>query len=78
MKIKVKVHDFAQARIKKGFSQRGLAREINKAVSYISLLESGNRNPSPQVAKEICETLEVQFEVIFFIDCGHKSEQKTA
>ncbi|MEJ8547144.1 helix-turn-helix transcriptional regulator [Brevibacillus borstelensis] len=78
MKIKVKVREFAQARIKKGYSQRGLARAINRAVSYICQLESGNRNPSPQVAKDICEALDVEFEDIFFIENVHKCEQKTA
>ncbi|CAI8875980.1 Helix-turn-helix transcriptional regulator [Brevibacillus sp. IT-7CA2] len=78
MKIKVKTQEFAQVRIKKGYSQRGLAREINRAVSYISQLESGNRNPSPQVAKEICDALDAQFEDIFFIESVHKRERKPA
>lgn len=78
MKIKVKSQELAEARIMKGYSQRGLAKALQKAVSYICLLESGNRNPSPQVAREICEVLDVSFEVIFYIEIVRKSEQNTA
>ncbi|RAT95684.1 helix-turn-helix transcriptional regulator [Brevibacillus sp. Leaf182] len=78
MKIRVKSHEFAQARIIKGYSQRGLATALKRAVSYICQVENGHRNPSPQVARQICEVLEVDFEVIFFITNVHKSEQKSA
>ncbi|MEZ2661262.1 helix-turn-helix domain-containing protein [Aneurinibacillus aneurinilyticus] len=75
MKIGVHQQQLSAKRIKKGFSQRKLAKQINRAVSYISQLESGKRNPSPESAKEICDVLETEFEELFYIQNVLKSER---
>ena len=76
MVIKVKVKEFVEARIKNGFSQRGLARKTGMSAVTISQIENGDRRPSPATAKKICEALNVSFNDIFFTQGVHKSKQR--
>jgi putative transcriptional regulator len=64
--IKTKIDALIDIRIKKGFSQRELARKTGLSCSFISQIEKKNRNVSPSTAKKICDALEVDFEDIFF------------
>lgn len=68
MIIKAKYPEFANARIRAGFSQRKLARESGLSSPFISQLENGNRNVGPEAAKKICEALQVPFEKIFDLE----------
>ncbi|KEO82427.1 helix-turn-helix domain-containing protein [Tumebacillus flagellatus] len=68
MIIKAKDPEFANARIRAGFSQRKLAREAGLSSPFISQLENGNRNVGPEAAKKICEALNVSFEKIFVLE----------
>ncbi|MFD1707575.1 helix-turn-helix transcriptional regulator [Siminovitchia sediminis] len=78
MNIKVNIVAFKEARVKKGFSQRELAKRAHLSHALISQIENNERNPSPGSAKKICDTLEVQFDDIFFAISVCKCKQPTA
>ncbi len=48
-----------QARIKKGLSQRGLARVAGVSALAINRLEQGNSTPRPSTLKRICDVIDV-------------------
>ncbi|OCT12532.1 hypothetical protein A8709_32440 [Paenibacillus pectinilyticus] len=80
--MKISVKDIAllnELLLKKGFTQRGLGREINISEVYAHQVLNGKRNPGPKIAKDIAEALNVEFDDIFFINNACKSYQnKTA
>lgn len=61
---------------KKGFSYRQLAKEADCSQTQISLIINGQRNPSPELAVNICKVLNKQFDDIFFINTDYKRKQK--
>jgi putative transcriptional regulator len=73
MKLLVNRADLMLSRVKSGYSQRELSRLIDASNSYITQIESGDRNPSPRLARKICEVLMVEFESIFFVEGVSKS-----
>ncbi len=62
--------------IKSGFSYRKLAKEAKCSQTQISLIMKGERNPSPEIAVNICKALNKTFDEIFFIHSDFKSKQK--
>lgn len=70
------VNVFISKIVEKGFSYRQLAKKANTNPTTISLLTKGERNPSPDLAVNICKALECQFEDIFFIKGVYNSKQK--
>ncbi len=48
-----------QARIRKGLSQRGLARIAGVSALAINRLEQGNSTPRPSTLKKICDVIDV-------------------
>ena len=54
-------------RIREGLSQRQLAEKAKCSDVMVCQIESGARNPSPNMAKRICEALGVNFSAIFAI-----------
>lgn len=63
--------------IKKGFTQRGLGRATGVSSPYIAQILNGDRKPGPEIAKKFADALETEFDVIFFIEDGNKSNQKS-
>lgn len=61
--------------VKAGYSYRQLAKEVNCSQTQISLILKGERNPSPEIAVNICKVLNCQFDEIFFINNNDKSQQ---
>lgn len=61
--------------IKEGFSYRKLAKEAKCSQTQISLIANGERNPSPELAVNICRILNRQFDDIFFIKTDFKRNQ---
>ena len=61
---------------KEGFSYRQLAKEADCSQTQISLIANGERNPSPELAVNICRVLNRQFDDIFFIKSDFKRTQK--
>lgn len=58
-----------------GFTYRELARRANSNPTSISLLTKGERNPSPELAVNICKALNCNFDDIFFIKNVDNSKQ---
>lgn len=63
--VKAKIEDLQSLRIKSGYSLRALAKEARCSDSFLSQIERGVRNPSPQTALQICKALNCCFEDIF-------------
>lgn len=74
MIIRVKNKELVKTRIVQGLSQRGLARKAKISSAFMSQIERGERNPSPAIAKQICDVLGVGFDHIFFIENACNSE----
>lgn len=62
--------------VKAGYSYRQLAQRAKTNPTTITLMLKGERNPSPELAVNICNALECQFDDIFFIENVYKSKQK--
>lgn len=78
MIIKIKdVEKLKKLMIVKGFTQRGLAKKIGISSPYATQVVNGTRNPGPKIAKDIADSLEVEFNDIFFIKDDSKSYQKS-
>ncbi|WP_339820496.1 helix-turn-helix transcriptional regulator [Paenibacillus sp. FSL R7-0216] len=68
MKIKLKdLVSFEELLIRKGFSKKAFAEAAG--IGQVTALQicNGDRNPSPRIAKRICDALEVTFDDIFMI-----------
>lgn len=66
--------NFIEKIVTAGFTYRELARRTNSNPTSISLLTKGERNPSPELAVNICKALECNFDDIFFIKNVDKSK----
>lgn len=62
--------------VKAGFSYRQLAKEVKCSQTQISLILKGERNPSPEIAVNICKAIKCKFEEVFFINIDDKSNRK--
>ncbi|UWG99073.1 helix-turn-helix domain-containing protein [Dehalobacter sp. DCM] len=76
MKLKINRDMLVLKRIALGYSQRGLSKELGLSSSYISQVECGKRNVSPNVALKICTVLKVELETLFFVPNACKSERQ--
>lgn len=68
--------DFIEKIVISGFTYRELARRANSNPTSISLLAKGERNPSPELAVNICKALNCNFDDIFFIKNVDKCKLK--
>lgn len=75
MKITCKSDKLSELLMRNGDNLRSFSRDAGISSPYMSQLIKGSRNPSPKMAKRICECLKVKFDDIFFIDNGYKSNQ---
>jgi transcriptional regulator with XRE-family HTH domain len=66
--IKAKPKTIPSARIKGGYSLRGLARKTNLNPTTIMKLERGLANPCPETSKIICDALGLGFDDLFIIE----------
>jgi transcriptional regulator with XRE-family HTH domain len=55
---------------KKGITKSSLRSAANISESYAGRILEGKVSPSPQVAKKICELLDVSFNDIFYVSHG--------
>lgn len=75
MKVIAKTQNLTGLLYQKGWTRRRLAEvaKINEATAQ--KIVSGQRNPSPPVAKKIVDALEVSFEDIFEVVTQIRSDQ---
>lgn len=69
------LNNFIKKIVTAGFTYRELARRAKSNPTSISLLTKGERNPSPELAVNICKVLNCNFDDIFFIKNVDKSKQ---
>lgn len=76
MKIKLKnSNEFKKILLINGYSQAGLAKEIEITAPYLNLIVNEERFPSAKIAKKITHQLGLNFDDIFFIEDACKSYQ---
>ncbi|MED4754613.1 helix-turn-helix transcriptional regulator [Brevibacillus choshinensis] len=69
MKIRLKdIELFEELIIRKGHSKRSFAEAAGIGQVTALQIASGDRNPSPRIAKRIIDALEVEFDEIFVIE----------
>ncbi len=59
MKIIVNVKEFQKARIKKGYSQRELARQAGVSSLTVNYLEQNKSIPRPATLSKLCTALDL-------------------
>lgn len=80
MIVTIKIKDpkeFKILMIKKGFTQRGLARAAEISDTTVCHLLSDKRGCSPEIAAKIYTALGVEFDDIFFIDDADNSKHSS-
>lgn len=78
LEIRVKdAQKLTETIIKSGYTKRSLARAINVSNSFISQITTGRKNPSPKVAKKLCDELHINFDDYFVIDNRGAENDKT-
>ena len=65
---------FIEMIVKSGYSYRKFAIKVKSNPTTITLITKGERNPSPELAVNICSALNCQFDDIFFIQNAYKSK----
>ena len=58
------------ARIKKNITQKDLAVMVGVTGKYISLIESKNKKPSPELMQKISNCVGVSVQELFFSEAG--------
>ncbi|MEC0231255.1 helix-turn-helix domain-containing protein [Paenibacillus alba] len=61
--------------ITKGYSIRSFGRALGTSGPYANQIVNSVRNPGPIIARNIVDLLGVQYDEIFFIESGNKSDQ---
>ena len=69
------IDKFIEKIVTAGFTYRELAKRVHSSPTSISLLTKGERNPSPELAVNICKALGCTFDEIFYIQNVDKSKQ---
>lgn len=64
-------HWLKQIRLAKGMEQKEVALKINKTQACYSFIESGDRNPTVEVAQRIADVLDFDW-TLFFPKKKHK------
>lgn len=59
--------EFMQRIVENGYTYRQLAKLVGVSQTTIGLIVKGERNPSPNIAANICTALNCQFEDIFLL-----------
>ncbi len=78
MKIRLKdLAAFQELLLRKGLTQRELARVVKITEYYVSRIARGWWNPGPAVAARICKVLGVEFDDIFYVDGAPRDGEDT-
>ncbi len=63
-------------RASRDLTQRGLAKKIGKAASYISLIESGERKPSLDTLESIANALRIPLPLLTLLAADEKDSNR--
>jgi len=61
-------------RLKRDVSQKELVRSLRITQGYLSLIESGDREPSFELIDKIAAALKIPPQLIFLLSCDNKSK----
>ena len=76
--IKIRLSEFRRRRVEQGLSQRALARRAGTSSGFLSQLEAGDRNPSPEMAKRLATALGADFDSLYYLIDEQVSDEHAA
>ncbi|OFN40847.1 helix-turn-helix domain-containing protein [Staphylococcus sp. HMSC069E10] len=68
MTVFIKHITFKQAMFLKGYNLSDLSKELGIGISYLSAIVNGKKTPSPKLAKNIANALDVEIKDLFYFE----------
>lgn len=68
MSISINQITFKKALFLKGYNLSDLSNELGIGISYLSAIVNGKKIPSPKLAKNIANTLDVEIKDLFYFE----------
>lgn len=68
MSIIINNMNFKKAMFLKGYNLSDLSKELGIGISYLSSIANGKKIPSPKLAKNIANTLDVEIKDLFYFE----------
>lgn len=62
------INSFKQAMFLKGYNLSDLSKELGIGISYLSSIANGKKIPSPKLAKNIANALDVEIKDLFYFE----------
>lgn len=59
---------FKKAMFLKGYNLSDLSKELGIGISYLSSIANGKKTPSPKLAKNIADALDVEIKDLFYFE----------
>lgn len=68
MTVLINSNYLKKAMFLKGYNLSDLSKELGIGISYLSSIIHGKKTPSPKLAKNIADALDVQIEDLFYFE----------
>lgn len=68
MSIIVNTKSLQKAMFLKGYNLSDLSKELGVGISYLSAITNGKKIPSPKLAKNIANALDVEIKDLFYFE----------
>ncbi|GGI38308.1 MULTISPECIES: helix-turn-helix transcriptional regulator [Staphylococcus] len=68
MSILINNTSFKKAMFLKGYNLSDLSKELGIGISYLSAIANGKKIPSPKLAKNIANVLDVEIKDLFYFE----------
>ncbi|WP_017464906.1 helix-turn-helix domain-containing protein [Staphylococcus epidermidis] len=68
MSILINIKSFKKAMFLKGYNLSDLSKELGIGISYLSSITNGKKIPSPKLAKNIANALDVEIKDLFHFE----------
>ncbi|MGX0658442.1 helix-turn-helix domain-containing protein [Staphylococcus hominis] len=68
MSIIINNMNFKKAMFLKGYNLSDLSKELGIGISYLSSIANGKKIPSPKLAKNIANALDVEIKDLFYFE----------
>jgi ribosome-binding protein aMBF1 (putative translation factor) len=62
------------ARVARGWSQKQLAKRIRSSLTFIYLIETGKKSPSPEYLNRMCKALGLEWSCQFWLQIGPRRQ----
>lgn len=68
MSVLLNDESFKKAMFLKGYNLSDLSKELGIGISYLSAITNGKKIPSPKLAKNIADALDVEIKDLFYFE----------